>query len=345
LICLANIPSLAIVLITVAVCSAVITNAILPKWIDRMKFRKITGKDMNKLNGGKVAEMGGVSVIFGFCAAMLAAIFLSTYSGIFELNNTVLFASLATILIIGLIGLVDDIIGWKQGIRKWQHALIPVFAALPMMAIAAGTTALKIPFLGEVNFGILYSLLLVPIGITGASNAFNMLAGMNGLEAGQGIIIVGSLTGLALLTGQMEAVIIGIGMTAALIAFLKYNWSPAKVFGGDSLTLMTGASIAVISIIGNMEKIGIMFLALYFVELVLKARHKFQSECFGIPQKDGTLKPLTKDGSLTQLIMSRGRFTEKQVVYIIFGMQLVICIAVIAISFFGLFKFTDLVLF
>ncbi len=337
--------SLAIVLITVAICSWVITNAILPKWIDKMKLRRLTGRDMNKLNGGKVAEMGGITVLFGFCAAMLAAIFLSTYSGIFELNNTVLFASLATIIIIGLIGLVDDIIGWKQGIRKWQHALIPVFAALPMMAIAVGTTVIKIPFLGEVNFGIFYSLLLVPIGITGAINAFNMLAGMNGLEAGQGIIIVGSLTGLAFLTGEMEAVIIGIGMTAALIAFMRYNWYPAKVFGGDSLTLMTGASIAVISIIGNMEKIGIMFLALYFVELILKARHKFQSECFGVPKKDGTLKPLTKDGSLTQLIMSRGRFTEKQVVYIIFGMQLAICITVIAISFFGLFRFTDLVLF
>jgi UDP-N-acetylglucosamine--dolichyl-phosphate N-acetylglucosaminephosphotransferase len=331
----------ALIIAVVFLCSYLITLAILPQWIERIKKRGICGKDMNKRGTPPVAELGGVAVIFGFCAAMLAAIGVSTYTGLIVLEQTVLFASLATIVIIGLIGVVDDIIGWKKGIRQWQHALMPLFAALPLMAIEVGTTAMKIPFLGEVNLGILYSLLLVPLGITGASNAFNMLAGFNGLEAGQGIIILGSLTLLAAYTGQMEAVVIGVGMIAALIAFLKYNWFPARVFGGDSLTLMTGAAVAVISIIGNMEKIGVMFLALYFVEVVLKARHRFQSECFGVPRRDGTLKPLTKDGSITQLIMARGRFTEKQVVMIILAAQALICLAVIAISFFGLFRFID----
>ena len=126
-------------------------------------------------------------------------------------------------------------------------------------------------------------------------------------------------------------------MVAALIAFLIYNRYPARVFGGDSLTLMTGASIAVISIIGNMEKIGVMLLFLYFIELFFKARHKFQSECFGVPQKDGTLKPLSKDGSLTQIIMSRGRFNEMQVVMIIHFIQVAICLIVIFLSISGLF--------
>lgn len=326
-----------IIALIVFLVSFLVTYSMLPSWIARMKKRGLVGKDMNKAEKNVVAEMGGTAVIFGFCTAMFAAVFFATYTGFIKINYGIILAALATILTIGFIGLIDDIIGWKDGIRKWQHALFPIFAALPLMAVKVGTTTMKIPLMGEVNLGIMYSLLLIPIGITGSANAFNMLAGMNGLEAGQGIIIISTLTFLAVWTGQTEAMIIGLGMIAALIAFLFYNKFPAKVFGGDTLTLTTGAAIAVISIIGNMEKVGIMLLALYFVELILKARHRFQSECFGLPQKDGTLKPLTKDGSLTQIIMNRGKFTEKQVVSIIFAAQIVICAFVVLISMTGIF--------
>jgi hypothetical protein len=60
--------------------------------------------------------------------------------------------------------------------------LFPIIAALPLMAIAAGETTMFIPFFGIINLGIIYSLIVIPIGVTGASNAFNMLAGFNGLE-------------------------------------------------------------------------------------------------------------------------------------------------------------------
>jgi len=51
-------------------------------------------------------------------------------------------------------------------------------------------------------FGIFYALLIVPIGITGATTTYNMLAGFNGLEAGQGIIILGFLSFIAFMTGN-----------------------------------------------------------------------------------------------------------------------------------------------
>ncbi|MDP2841599.1 MAG: hypothetical protein Q8O17_04910 [Candidatus Methanoperedens sp.] len=44
------------------------------------------------------------------------------------------------------------------------------------------------PFLGTLDIGLLYPLLIIPIGMIGASNAFNMLAGYNGLEAGMLIV-------------------------------------------------------------------------------------------------------------------------------------------------------------
>ncbi len=314
---------------------------IFPFFINRMLARKLVGKDMNKLNKPEIAEMGGILVLFGFISIILYSVFLFTYSNLIHstLNLHVLLAGILTIILVGLIGLFDDLIGWRKGIRQWQHALFPLFAALPLMAIKVGTTNMNFPIIGSIELGIIYSLVLIPIGITGASNAFNMLAGLNGLEAGQGIIILSTLGIISFFEGQTEALLIAIALIASLLAFIKYNWFPAKIFGGDSLTLMIGAGIATITIIGNMEKLGIWLLLLYFIELVFKAKHKFQSQCFGIPQKNGVLKANPKGGSLTQFIMSKGKFTEKQVVLIILGMQLLIASIGIVFYFMGVMKF------
>jgi len=323
-----------------------IANLVLPLWIQRMKKRGMTGKDLNKPEKPRVAELGGIPVWLGFSFAIMLAIFFSTYLHWFQLNLTYLLAGFATIMLISFLGVIDDLIGWKDGIRQWQHALIPVIAALPLMAIKIGNPAIKIPFFGLVpgeyllpffgfvSFGVIYSLFIVPVGVTGASNATNMLAGLNGLEAGLGIIITFTLMVISFLYSQIESVLIAAAMLGSLIAFLRFNWFPAKVFGGDSLTLMIGAGIATIVILGNMEKIGVLLMAMYFVELLLKMRYKMQVESFGIPQKNSTLKaPFKKSGSLTHVIMNLGSFTEKQVVIRILALQIIVSIVVFAIFF------------
>ncbi len=317
--------------------SFAITYAITPVMIRKMAARGITGKDMNKLARPEVAEMGGISILLGVSLGIITATFISTYLGYLKADLAILFASFLTIILVGFIGVIDDLIGWRKGIRQWQHALFPLFAALPLMAVNAGTHDIIIPFLGSVQLGAFYSLLLVPIGITGASNAFNMLAGFNGLEAGLGIIIVSTLSVIAALYGEPEALIIGVAIVGALLAFLRYNWFPAKVFGGDSLTMMIGAGIATISIVGNMEKVGVAIIALYWIEFALKAKGKFQGESFGIPQKYGYLAPHPKGGSLTHIMMSLGNFTEVQVVRRFLALQLAISAAVFIMFYYRLF--------
>ncbi len=326
-----------IALIAIFVFSSVLTYVVTPIMIRKMLKRGIVGEDMNKFDRPKVAEMGGISVMLGFSFGIILATFIVTYIGLEKVNLTILFGSFLTVFMVGFIGVIDDLIGWKKGIRKWQHALFPVFAALPLMAIRAGTEEIMLPFIGLVDLGLLYSLILVPIAITGASNAFNMLAGLNGLETGLGIIIISTLTMIAAFTGQNEAVIMGVAILGALIAFLHFNWFPAKVFGGDSLTLMIGATAATISIIGNMEKVGVIIIALYWAELALKARTKFQAESFGIPNKHNILKPPEKISSLTHFVMSIKPMTEKQVVKTLLITQLFISIVVFLMFYLKIF--------
>ena len=300
---------------------------IAPKFISRMKLEGLTGKDMNKFNKPQVAELGGAVVFLGFTFGVFASIFVATYLNWINIELSFLLGGFCTIAVIAFVGVIDDIIGWKKGIRQWQHALFPIIAALPLMAINAGHTTMMLPLFGVINFGIIYPLVIIPIAVTGASNAFNMLAGFNGLEAGQGIILTGTLTIIAILSGQGTAAVLGVAMVAALISFLKFNWFPAKIFGGDSLTLMIGANLAVMSILGNMETLGVIVMGLFIIEFLIKARHKFQSECFGVPTKDGKLKANSKGGSITQWILGfgKGKLNEAQVTVIILGFQIAVC--------------------
>ncbi len=311
------------------------TFAVNPPLISKLKKRGFVGRDMNKRGERQAAEMGGISVVIGFAFASMVAIGFFSYLGAFKgLEMTLLLAGLLTITLVAMIGIIDDLVGWRQGIRQWQHALFPIFAALPLMAVNAGQSNIALPVMGLVNMGIIYSLVFIPIGITGASNAANMVAGMNGLEAGMGIInTIAMLIAAWFLGGRIEVIVIGVALLAALLAFLWFNRFPARIFPGDSLTLMVGASIAVMAIIGDMERVGILLFAIYFIELAIKARHRFQSQCFGIPQDDGTIAPNPKGGSITHWVMARGRLRETQVVGIILAMQTVVASAVLFLVF------------
>ena len=292
----------------------------------------LMGKDMNKYSKPKVAELGGAVVFLGFSFGIFAAVFISTYLKFITIDLTILFPGFSTLAMLAFIGIIDNITGWKKGLKQWQHALFPLVAALPLMAIHAGDTIMTLPIIGAVDFGLIFPLIIIPIGIAGASNVFNMLAGFNGLEAGQGLLLTGTLTIIALCTNQIEAAILGIAMMGALLAFLKFNWFPAKIFGGDSLTLMVGGNLAVMSVLGNMEAVGVFLIAVYALEFIIKAKHRFKSECFGIPNKNGALSANPNGGSITQWILKagKGKMTEIQLVTSILAIQSLVCITALA---------------
>lgn len=265
------------------------TLLLTPKWIKIVK-KRFYGYDVNKFNKPKVAELGGIPVIAGFLSSCFLFIAYSTF--VLKITNYLIyfFAGLSSILIISLIGLIDDLIGWKKGLKKWQRPLLTLFASVPISAVNAGKSVMNVPFIGDVDFGILYPLLIAPIGIMGASNAFNMLAGMNGLEASMGILVLLPLSFYSLISNQIPVFMLSASMIFSLLAFLIYNWYPAKIFPGNVLTYTVGSLIAIISILGNMERLALFVFSLYFLEFFLKARSKFKAESFGKPKKNGELE-------------------------------------------------------
>jgi len=297
-------------------------------WIKVAKKFKLVGKDMNKYSKVEVPEGGGVAFILGATFAVLVYVFIKTFYLGSTSNLVEILSIINVILLAGFLGFVDDILGWKAGLRQWQKPLLTIPIAIPLMVINAGSSSMLIPFLGNVNLGILYPLLIVPIGIVGAANGFNMLAGLNGLEASMGVIILSTLGLVAYSNGALWLVTIAFSAVFSLLGFLIFNRYPAKIFPGNSLTYGVGALIACVAILGNMERIAVFLFAPYFIELVIKAKNKFKTECFGIPQKDGILKPPKKVGSLTHILLKFAK-SEKGVVYSLLVIEILLAFLVL----------------
>jgi UDP-N-acetylglucosamine--dolichyl-phosphate N-acetylglucosaminephosphotransferase len=301
---------------------------ITPYVIRYFRFVGIVTTDVHKKGKPLVPHSAGVPLTVGIMGGLFFYAFLKVFL-LKDLSNLInIFAAASTILVIMFVGFIDDIntkqmkvkgyIEGKRGLKAWQKPLLTIPAAIPLMAIMAGDTSMSLPLLGTINFGILYPLLIVPIGVVGASNMVNMLGGFNGLEAGMGLVYTLSLGIFAYLHGEIVAAIVFLVTFGSLLAILKYNFYPAKILAGDSLTYTLGAVVACGAIIGNMEKATLITMLPFLIQGALKFYSKFKLGYFasdlGILKRDGTIQcKYSNIYSWTHLMM-KFNLTERQIV-------------------------------
>ena len=320
--------------------SFLVTLIITPLFNKFMKATGIVGIDIMKNTDEKIPDMGGPSVITGFLLGVFTYVSVKIFTPP-GLNGLIyILAVLNTVLIITLIGIFDVLTGLmrqregegiferlkRRGIPAWAYFLLPLPAAIPLMAVKAGESTMTLPFLGRVDFGVFYPLVLVPLSLLCCSNATNFLAGFNGLEAGMGFILHISLGLFALLNGEISASLLSLTFAASLLAFLRYNWYPSKVFPGD-LNYTIGALAACVAIIGNIEKFAIIVFMPWIIEAVLKASSGFRAESYGVLLEDGTV--IAKGDSirsLTHITMKLGRLKEYQVVFYLITLEIIVCL-------------------
>ena len=314
--------------------SGAVTFISLPAWIKRAKKGNLTGKDVHKIDKRDVAEAGGISVIIGFILGILTYIAIKTFY--FQSNDNIIeiFAIICTIIFVSFIGFVDDILGWKIGLNKKTRLILVFFAAIPLMVINAGYSEIMLPFVGKISLGIIYPLILIPLGVVGASTTFNFIAGYNGLEAGQGIIILSSLAIFSFITGTTWLSLVALCMVASLMSFMYFNKFPSQVFPGDSLTYGVGALIACMAILGNYEQFAIFIFSPYIIETLLKTRGKLRKESFGVVQEDGSIKNRYKKIyglehlaiKILEKIKKSGKVYEVEIVLFIYLIQVIFVI-------------------
>lgn len=282
--------------------SFVVVVVFMPQAIKMLKEKGITGIDVHKLGRPEIPKGGGFVLLFAIVFALLVVVGLNTFQKL-SVEMVGLFAALVSILLASMIGLLDDQLDFSNRAK----VILPMVATIPMMAVSVGTPTMNIPFIGLVNFGIAYALVIVPLMMTFIIDASNMYGGMNGLEVGlstinaSGLIVYVLLKpvmqGSAISPNELQAGTIAAALLGASLGFLIFNWYPAKVLPGDVGRLPIGAAIAAALIIGNMDRLailmyipfGINFL-LYLVYRIYVKRKNIEWAKFAKPRDDGTLE-------------------------------------------------------
>ena len=308
----------------------------LTPWLIRY-LRKINMvvQDQNKEGKPLVPISGGLAVVAGFFVGVMTFIFIRSFfpvnDGLMLDDKTLvyIFAGITSILIISLVGFIDDLIIKRNqdssaGLNQWQKPLLTLAAAIPLVAVFAGETSMALPFFGRVNVGIIYPLVLVPIGVVGAANMVNLLGGLNGLESGMGLVYTGMIGLYSYTHSKYLAAFISLMVFSALLGFFIYNKYPAKILPGNSLTYFLGGTLAIIAIIGDIERAVIVAAIPFFIELILKLRSKLKADSFGYYENGKLHSKYKKIFSLTHIFLRTGKFTEKQIVWMFMIIELII---------------------
>ena len=328
------------VLILPLAISLIVVLTLMPWWIRKVKSVGLVWDDMNKVKGERVSGSGGLIVLLAFLLSVLSYVAYRVF--ILESENVFLleiFVILTMVTFMGFVGFIDDLFGWRKGgLSARSRILITLFGAIPLIAIKAGDSTISFPLLGTLDLGLIYPLFFIPLGVVATTTTFNMLAGFNGLEAGQGIILLSGLAFVSYLTGSAWLAFVCLCMVLALLGFFVYNKFPSRVFPGDVMTYSIGVMIAAVAILGNFEKLAVFFYIPYIIEVILKSRGGLKKSSFGKPMKDGGLdNQYGKIYSLNHLSISLLRragikSTEKNAVKMIWAFQLFMVILGIFLS-------------
>lgn len=238
----------------------------------------------------RTPSLGGIAI---FAGAIFAIIFWSPFSDFGKLKYI-----LCGFIILFLVGAKDDIMPMspnKRVIAQTLAAAIIVFKTDIYLGSLYGVLGVEqiLPIWLAYPFSIFTFLVII--------NSFNLIDGIDGLAGSLGAVICGTFGCWFLVADHPELATVAFATVGAIVAFLKYNFSPAQIFMGDTGSLLIGlvTAVLVISFIdknhalpvdtpyrlsaGPVVAIGVMIIPLFdmlrvFITRILRGRSPFQAD-------------------------------------------------------------------
>lgn len=283
-----------------------ITDRIIPKVSHAFERVGLKGKDLNKHDTPVVPETMGVIpavtylfIMFTFIPFMFlkflvvetkgggsieSGIESQDFAGLFPHNKLSSYLSgMLSMESMILLGLLDDLFD-----IRWRHKFFfPAIAAIPLLIVYYvdfNVTSILVPEFvqkwvpgnrGVVDLGFLYYIYMASVAIF-CPNSINILAGVNGLETGQSVVmgILILLNDLCYLVphlimpeshhppsfeAHMFSACIIVPYLGVALALLKWNWFPARVFVGDTFCYFSGMVFVIVGILGHFSKTLLLF--------------------------------------------------------------------------------------
>ncbi|KZE47988.1 UDP-N-acetylmuramyl pentapeptide phosphotransferase [Brevibacillus parabrevis] len=194
-----------------------------------------------------------------------------------------------TVAVLAVGGVLLVAIGWVDDMYKAQQKDFPALPKLLVqVAVAVLAFLLDIRFRGisltwlgaedgsYVSFPVFLSLLATVLWIVGLINMVNFLDGVDGLAAGATAFSAITLFFLSMFKGQEVTALLAVALAGAALAFLRFNFYPAKIFMGDAGSMFLGFALAVISLEGTMKGATLISLVVTVLALGLPVMDTMQ---------------------------------------------------------------------
>jgi len=211
---------------------AFIANYLFTKWyIGFARKNKITDIPTDRSShSSPTPRGGGIGFVFTSIIAIILYALINGY-----LISAGLLVFIFTAVIIALMGWLDDKFNLSRRVRFFVQAA----AAFAVLLFMVNLSVVKVPMLFEINIGVAGFLLGI-IFISGATNIYNFMDGVDGIASVQLFGVTIGWMFLSWIWHEPLLFSINLILFVTVLAFLKYNWSPAKVFMGDAGSLYLG---------------------------------------------------------------------------------------------------------
>jgi UDP-N-acetylmuramyl pentapeptide phosphotransferase/UDP-N-acetylglucosamine-1-phosphate transferase len=214
-----------------------ITFYAIPKVIKIANFKKLYDvPDDRKVHKEPIPSLGGVGIFAGFIISLL--IF-----GQLESTNALQFYIVAFVVVL-FFGIKDDVIGLTPQKKLFGQLLVSAILTLKGSILLTNMHG----FLGIHSINGTISYILTFFTIVVIMNAYNLIDGIDGLAATISIITSGVFAWFYYMNGDGANAMLGFTFAGSLFAFLIFNYAPAKIFMGDTGSMLCGAVNAILVI-------------------------------------------------------------------------------------------------
>jgi UDP-N-acetylmuramyl pentapeptide phosphotransferase/UDP-N-acetylglucosamine-1-phosphate transferase len=223
---------------SVVIFSFLITSLAIPSILHVARARHLYDDlgHFRKEHDHGIPRLGGVAIFVSFT---ITSLLFSMTDKSLPINYL-----LTACIIIFAMGLKDDL----SGVNSRTKFFIQFIAAAILVIL--GNIRLS-SFYGVFGiFGLSYwpAVIISIVVILLIVNAFNLIDGIDGLAAATGIIVNGTFAALFIYVHQYQLAAVSMAMVGAIIGFLKFNITPAKIFMGDTGSLLIGLISAVMAV-------------------------------------------------------------------------------------------------
>lgn len=218
--------------------SFVITSLAVPSILHVARFRHLYDDlgHFRKEHDHGIPRLGGVAIFVSFT---ITALLFSMTDKSLPINFT-----LAACILLFAMGLKDDLAGVNPRTKFIIQFLVGAILVIP------GNIRLTSMYgvFGIEQISYTLSIFLSIAVIMLVMNAFNLIDGIDGLAAVTGIIVNGVFAALFIFIHQYQLAAVALAMVGAVMGFLRFNITPAKIFMGDTGSLLIGLISAVLAV-------------------------------------------------------------------------------------------------